>query len=387
MKIKSDPTLMTEIRKYGKFNTNACLQCGSCTVVCALTNNSTATFPRRPIQYALMGLKDLLKRGLEPWLCYYCGDCSTTCPRQTEPGEAMMTFRRYLTAQYDWTGLSRRMYLSKAWEIGALAVLALGIFLMFYFGGSFSRMGGDHVSVNTFAPVHWVHYGDWAMAAILAFFLLSNAGRMVYFHLRSEPGLLKLPLSVWAKELKTFILHGVTQMRWRVCSESENGGLNLRWLKHLLLVIGYATMLVLVVFLLPIFQRDDSAWHWTAIPGYYGTAILLYFTADAMYGRWKKKEEMHKHSHSTDWIFLILLFFTALTGILLHLFRLVDLTHPTYYMYVIHLMIAVSMLIIEVPFGKWAHLLYRPLAIYIQTVKEHALTEQFKKEEQLIHAA
>jgi heterodisulfide reductase subunit C/quinone-modifying oxidoreductase subunit QmoC len=30
------------------------------------------------------------------------------------------------------------------------------------------------------------------------------------------------------------------------------------------------------------------------------------------------------------------------------------------------------MLILEVPFGKWAHLYYRPLAIYFQAVKEKA---------------
>jgi heterodisulfide reductase subunit C/quinone-modifying oxidoreductase subunit QmoC len=30
------------------------------------------------------------------------------------------------------------------------------------------------------------------------------------------------------------------------------------------------------------------------------------------------------------------------------------------------------MLVLEVPFGKWAHLYYRPLAIYFQAVKERA---------------
>jgi quinone-modifying oxidoreductase subunit QmoC len=30
------------------------------------------------------------------------------------------------------------------------------------------------------------------------------------------------------------------------------------------------------------------------------------------------------------------------------------------------------MLVVEVPFGKWAHLLYRPLVIYLMKVKERA---------------
>ncbi len=56
----------------------------------------------------------------------------------------------------------------------------------------------------------------------------------------------------------------------------------------------------------------------------------------------------------------------------MHLSRLLDLPRPTYYMYVIHLMVAVPMLVVEVPFGKWAHLMYRPLAVYIESVKESA---------------
>ena len=56
----------------------------------------------------------------------------------------------------------------------------------------------------------------------------------------------------------------------------------------------------------------------------------------------------------------------------MHAFRLAGWALPTYYMYVIHLAIAVPMLVIEVPFGKWAHLLYRPLAIYLMKVKERA---------------
>ena len=53
--------------------------------------------------------------------------------------------------------------------------------------------------------------------------------------------------------------------------------------------------------------------------------------------------------------------------------RLLDQALPTYVPYVVHLAIAAPMLVVEVPFGKWAHLLYRPLAIYIAAVKRTAL--------------
>jgi len=56
----------------------------------------------------------------------------------------------------------------------------------------------------------------------------------------------------------------------------------------------------------------------------------------------------------------------------LHLLRMGGLPLLTYYTYVIHLAVAVPMLVVEVPFGKWAHLLYRPLAMYLTAVKEKA---------------
>ncbi|MCD4745875.1 MAG: hypothetical protein K8R58_06210, partial [Bacteroidales bacterium] len=74
------------------------------------------------------------------------------------------------------------------------------------------------------------------------------------------------------------------------------------------------------------------------------------------------------HSHVTDWTFLVLLFLTTITGILVHIFRIYGMPYPTYYMYVFHLMVLFPMLMIEVPFSKWSHLAYRPFAIYFNNV-------------------
>jgi hypothetical protein len=56
-----------------------------------------------------------------------------------------------------------------------------------------------------------------------------------------------------------------------------------------------------------------------------------------------------------------------------HTFRYLDLPLATYYTYTIHLAILTPMLVLEVPFGKWSHLAYRPFAVYFQAVKEKAL--------------
>ena len=186
---------------------------------------------------------------------------------------------------------------------------------------------------------------------------------MVRLVLRVE-GDLKIPLRLWVAKLWEPVVHLATQKRWLGCDNDTRS----RWLQHFLLVTGYATMFLLVVAFLPWFQRDGADFHWTALLGYYGTAVLLAVTVLAIRGRLRKRDAIHRFSHATDWMFLILLFLTALTGIALHLFRLLDLPWPTYVAYVVHLMVAVPMLVVEVPFGKWAHLAFRPVARYLTAV-------------------
>jgi hypothetical protein len=45
---------------------------------------------------------------------------------------------------------------------------------------------------------------------------------------------------------------------------------------------------------------------------------------------------------------------------------------PAYTLYMVHLAVAVPMLVEEVPFGKWAHLLYRPLALYVAAAQSQS---------------
>jgi len=366
--IQPDLGLVQDLARFGAKDFTKCYQCATCSVSCSLSPDENP-FPRKEMLWAKWGLKDRLLKSPDIWTCYYCGDCSTRCPRGAEPGETMMALRRWATSQYDWTGLARRLYLSEAWEIGAIA--AVGLFVVALFWLFHGEMRTDVVSVNTFAPVFWVEIGDLFMAAVLSTFLLSNAYRMFSYIMADE----KIPLSVYIQQAPTFLVNFVTQKRWRDCGEGGEAVQDRsRWLKHFLLVTGYMTMMTLIIVCLRWFQTDEihPIYHWTRLLGYYATAVLLYVTVDMMISRFKKEKEIHKFSEFSDWLFLILLFLTTLTGILMHAFRLGGLPMATYYSYVVHLAIAVPMLVVEVPFGKWSHLMYRPLALYLKAVKESA---------------
>ncbi len=392
IKYKSDPTLMTEIRTYGKFNTNACLQCGSCTISCDLTNNST-TFPRRTIQYALMGLRNPLIRGLEPWLCYYCGDCSATCPRQTEPGEAMMTFRRYLTAQYDWTGLASKIYRSKIWEIGSLLVIGFFVlFLIGYYHINMAALEYDQIfSEESITETFEVYFdvespqeyfmghmfnseSKLAQTFVTIVFLfplvilLSNASRMYWFTMHKGNDV-SIPFRLYLTEAKTLLVHGITQKRFKDCTDKN------RWIKHMLLVGACVLMFGIKLFFLAWFQTDEiyAIYHPQRWLGYLAAAILIYVTIEILLGRIRKNDQIQKFSELSDWTLPILLLLTAVSGMAVHICRYLEFSMATHYLYALHLAIVVPMLVIEIPFGKLAHIIYRPLAIYFQAVKDKAV--------------
>lgn len=379
------PEFLNDIERFGLAEAAACYNCGNCTAVCSLAQEGTP-FPRKVIRYLQLGLKDKLSQSPEPWLCYYCGDCSETCPRQANPGEVMMGLRRYLTAVYDWTGISRLFYTSKIFEVLAILTVAALVGLGFYFFHGPLRT--DRVALNVFAPNRVIEILDLILLAVLSFFLLTNAFRLfksvmgdphqypkLELAQRQHFGSLLIrgvPLSAYAREAKAFATHFFTQKRFAACGTPAQ---RTQWIVHLLIMTGYSTVFLLVVVGLRWFQRDEiyALWHPVRLLGYYATFAILYGTTYAIIGRLKKSKPVYQHSHGSDWAFLILLWLTTFSGILVHCGRLLEWPITTYVLYVIHLMIAVPMLVLEVPFAKWTHQLYRPLVLYLMQVKARAM--------------
>ena len=370
-----DPGLLVQLKKYGVEDAATCFNCGNCTAVCALSTEATP-FPRKVIRYLQIGAADKLLHSPEPWLCYYCGECSETCPRDANPGEVMMGLRRYLTARYDRFGISRLFYTSKVFEVFAILFVAALVGLGFYaFHGPIIT---DRIALNQFAASHVIEILDLAMLAVLSFFLLTNA-RFMAKAILGDPGQYQgegtkwngIPLAVYLGELKVLLSHFLTQKKFKGCGSKEQ---RTQWIAHLLIMSGYSTIFILVVVFLRWFQHDDilPIWNPVRLLGYYATFAILYGTSYAFLGRLRKSKTVYKHSHSSDWAFLILLWLTTFTGILIHFAMLLEMPLATYSIYVIHMMIAIPMLVLEVPFAKWAHLLYRPLALYLMRVKERA---------------
>jgi ferredoxin len=372
MSYKSDPTLLSEVRRYGAFDTTGCFNCGSCTLSCDLAGDHVS-FPRRSIRQVLMGQREILNESLDPWICHDCGDCSTVCPRQTGPRESMMTLRRYLASVYDWTGVAAKINSSKAWYFGshmfvALIVAALIVFYHLYFGEMYLS---DFV-YNPMGLEHMFPMMTWFTIVVVVFpffILLSNAFRMYWITVHKK-GTIHSPFTQWFFEIRTFMFHFFTYKKMVECP-TEKG----RWPKHLLLGVGCIMMLVIVLFALKWFQTDSiyPIWHAQRWVGYLAAGFIIFGTGDILLGRIMKKREIHKSSDFRDWTFPILLLATALSGIIVHILRYAGLDLATHYAYAIHIMITVPLLVVEMAFGKWTHMIYRPLALYFQSLKENTV--------------
>ncbi|MBN2399962.1 MAG: 4Fe-4S dicluster domain-containing protein [Candidatus Aminicenantes bacterium] len=366
MAIRVNPKIIDDLAVYGAEDVQLCYHCGNCSAVCPHADEFNV-FPRKPMRNLQMGLEKKLERSLEPWLCYYCGQCSEQCPRGAEPGETMMSLRRWLTSRYDVTGLSRLFYRSWKAEMIAILVLALLTGVAFFL---FGMLRGDiHVysGPGAFLPSSAVHLFDWSMAGVLAALLFVNSLHMWRLVFGSKDGP-KPNLFMYLKHLPQLPWHFLTQNRFRTCQE-RNG----LWLIHLLLVASYLTMLVLIMFFLPTMQSGPEI-RWTVHTfGYAASIGLIGATIFMLHGRLKKTRTQFQHSHKSDWLFLIMLVYVALTGVLQHIAHRAGFPVAANLVYIMHMMGVVPMLVLEVPFSKWSHLAYRPLAMYLAAVQRDAL--------------
>ena len=372
MVTRVDPDLRAEVIGFGADDLDLCVNCGNCTAVCSLSGED-AVFPRKTIRYMQLGLKDKLLASPEPWLCYYCGECSDTCPRQANPGEIMMSVRRWLTAQYTRHGHAARLYTSTKAMWGTIlrsALIPAVLLGVYHLATQFQNIITERVELNAFAPVAWVWAAVLIHFAWLGWRVASNAAYMSRLILGSDKDGPRIRWTDYVKELLTFVVHYGSQKRWLDCGERHRG----QWLTHLVLVSGYLIMLTLVVGLLGWFQTDNlyPIYHPQRWIGYYATAALVYGSVAMLIGRIRKRDTLHKVSHHSDWLFPSFILVGAITGILVHIFRYAAWPWPTYGMYVIHVMAMVAMLDSEVGIGKWTHMIYRPLAIYLMNVKKRA---------------
>ena len=372
-----DPAFVNELARYGASDMKACFNCGNCTAVCSLTDQS-ATFPRKFIRYAQLGMRERLAASKEMWLCYYCGDCSATCPRQAEPGEFVAAARRYIISQYDPTTLARRLYTSKIFTVFFLAIVAAILTVIMLAG--YGSMPREALRLGSFINVEYIHYTGQAVIAIAGIIALLSLVMMVSRlnkALSATAGAAGLAGNEDGAEgsfltaLKSAVVEVVAQTRFDQCDTEPTPWYLGRRFMHLSIMWGFLGLLGATALDL-LFKQPYSH-----VPLYYPMRLLgmvagtfvLYGTSVALINRIRRPDKYASHSLLSDWLFLGLLWGVTLTGFIVE----ISVYSPkgsvvAYVVFLVHVVGAMT-LVLLLPFTKFAHAVFRPVALFIHHFK------------------
>jgi len=343
-----DPKFGEALKEFGAVNFNACYNCGTCTAVCSLSTTEDS-FPRDMVRCSVLGMEDDIKSSLKPWLCYYCGECTTNCPQTANPGELMMSLRRWLTSKYDWTGLSGLLYKSLPLTIIAFLLAAIGVIVF-----------ANNQLWELASIMHFGHNFEMiAIGSVFTFILLPNIIRMWWFVIK-KPGI-KVSFATYIKSIWELLVHMFTQKRSLGCDDNQ-----FRWFEHLILVLGYLSLLFTTVFL-NWFATDNI---FIIVLSYVESVIIFLVTFDFVKSRIKQSKAVNTFSQPSDWFFVIWLLLMGLTALLVRTFIDLNILKDNIWMYLLHLIVLVQWALIIVPFGKWTHFLYRSFAMYFAKLIE-----------------
>lgn len=373
-----DTSLYPELQRFGATDISACFNCGTCTATCPLSEGDS-TFPRRIIRYAQVGMKDALLASKEVWGCYYCAECSETCPTQAGPSEFMAAARRYAIAEYDRTRLARTMYLRPA--VGTLVAVLLAVFFALFMYAAHGPQSAESLAIFQFVPEELIH--DTGIVVMIAVLLAGAAGvagmaRRIGHRegvgwravAGSRAALARSGRAAWV----ALATESLGQRRYRADCEAEAGAEPLyrrRWFIHAATMWGFLGLLAATVLDYGLALVGVKAtgtpvplWYPVRLLGTVAGLLLIYGTSALIVRRLRGTERSVEHSTPADWTFLALLWITGLTGFAVELaLYLPSVPGWGYWVFLFHVAVAME-LVLPAPFMKFAHAVYRPVALF-----------------------
>ncbi len=375
----ADPNVMATIRRYGAFDVSACFSCGTCTATCPLSTPE-ASFPRKVIHYAQLGLKDKLVGRPDVWLCESCGECSDTCPRDAKPSEFMIALRKYEISELGVPALSRPLFTSRRFAVAflaALSVVFLGILALIQRPADLNS-----VEIFGFLPEQGVEFIGIAVGIIALGTALVGVIRLWRTMARAAPHPSAVAAAAadgspeastpWTKAIVPTLKDVLLQKRTQSCATETSSARwwTRRWFVHAAVVWGFLGLLLATILrfvAVPIHGALVPPWEPVRLLGIVSGAALLYGTAMMMLRRVRKANRYTSRSTFMDWAFLILLFLAGLGGFLTDLAQYASLPFWAYAFMLFHLVVVFDLLIL-IPFTKFAHVAYRPLAIALSRI-------------------
>ena len=362
---KIDHGFASELKKYGARDFSACFNCGNCTAVCGLTDKD-ANYPRMFIRHGMLGQKEEILASKEIWLCYACGDCTETCPRQAGPGDYMAALRRYAIASYEPTGLTKMIFKNNPVFILFTAFLSvlLGLFL-------FTLKPEPIVSrwlfnMIPYAVIHNMGLVIFGLTGISVVWGLLT----MFLKLSKKSGKTEKPKGLFLKSLKEVINELATMNRYRTCDVEVDSYWKNKlpivqpWFIHWSVMWGFIGLLVATILDFILKDPATAMWWPSRILGTLAGLLLIYGTTLALNYRLKKVTKPYEKTRLADWLFLWFLWIAGITGFWLEISVAfgADLL-LNHIIFLIHTIISME-LVLLFAFSKFAHAVYRPLALF-----------------------
>ena len=381
-----DPGLIADIKRFGAADVSACFSCGNCSAICPLSDNH-GTFPRRMIRYGQVGLRDELLSSKELWACYHCGLCSESCPQQADPGEYMAAARRYAIASYDRTGIARTLYTHPAAGTGVVLAIAAAFATFFtLLSGAQSRHALRLFSFLPDGVVHWT-----GVAVMIAVVLVAVVGVTTMVHgLARREGVHGRDLFVdttawrraWRGAWSAVAVESLGQKRFREdCADADptEHWYQKRWIVHATVMWGFIGLLVatmadygLSLTGLRATGTPEPVWYPVRLLGTLAGLAMVAGVSTMILSRLRHANQASAVSHQSDWVFLTLLWVVGVSGLATELaLYLPGAPSWGYWMFVAHVSLAMELLVL-LPFMKFAHVIYRPVALFFHALASAA---------------
>jgi quinone-modifying oxidoreductase subunit QmoC len=360
--VSPDLNFVKEVIAAGADSLKKCYQCSTCTVVCEVTPNNKP-FPRKEMLYAQWGMKDQLITNPDIWLCHQCSDCTAFCPRGAKPGEVLGAVRKVAIKEYSGPRFMAELTSNPKY---ALLLFAIPVAIFLVILGAIGHLDLTAISLNENGVIAFPEfipdiYVDMIMVptagfAALVFLLAITKYWSAMAASAGGAGGGDIVNSITGTLIDIF-----THKKFSACGVAKD-----RKVSHLL--VFYSFIGLAITTSLGVFYVYGLKWEMpypqTNILKLIGNASAIGLLVGMTYmitNRMKNQAKAGLGSYF-DWLLIVIIFGTCVTGILAEVIRLAKLPVPAYITYFAHL-VFIFVLFAYAPFSKMAHMVYRTTAM------------------------
>jgi quinone-modifying oxidoreductase subunit QmoC len=352
--INPDIDFIKAIKKDCGSALSTCIQCGSCSAVCELSPERNP-FPRKEMIWTSWGLKDRLLGDPDIWLCFQCGDCTASCPRGVKPGDVLSSVRNFMYSHYAQPGFFSKILGNPKYILPVILFPVIIISVILLIAGTFQIPEGD-VDYSKFFPHTWLNISFMIFVLLIFMGVIRGVKKFWSDMKRNMPfnGTKSNLVINLIKTTREIFFHN----KFRQCNAQHY-----RYSAHLLVFWGFIILLAVTVFAILstiFFDYPLTFWHPVKITANAAAVFLLFGCAIMIYKRLINRDQKIKSNYA-DWFFLISFLLLTISGVLTEVARFEN-WKLAYFIYFIHLVL-VWMVIMYAPYTKFAHFIYRTIAL------------------------